>query len=195
MGSSLTASYRTSRGQFGYRHRDKEKGWNQGMESGTAGTSLRTMKMSQRHLKLCLDSETVGCGSYWAERRSWFWSYLCQYLLSPLWRSFLFVKWQGRTPSMIFNRPHPRGEPGLSQSFMRMEKDKEDELQARPILGAPTTLIKGCIWHRLDWKTLIRIFCLLPGEWKPGKQLARCRWIRAGLEINYNKLFCFYMSF
>lgn len=196
MGSFHTASYRTFREQFGYRHRDKETWWNQGMGPGTVGTSLRTMNMSQRHLKVCLDSVTVGCGSYWAERRSWFWSHLCQYLLSPLWSSFLFVKWQGRTPSMILNRPHPHGEPGLSQSFMRMEEDKEDELQARSILGAPTSLIKGCIWHRLDWKTLIRFFfCSPPGDWKPGKQLPRCLWIRAGLEINHNKLFCLHTSF
>lgn len=35
---------------------------------------------------------------------------------------------------MILNRPHPYG---LRQRFMRMEKDKEDELQAGSTLGSP----------------------------------------------------------
>ena len=49
---------------------------------------------------------------------------------------------------MILNRPHPRGMAGLSQSFMRTEKDKEDELQAGSTVGTPAFPNDGVSWSQ-----------------------------------------------
>lgn len=83
---------------------------------------------------------------YWVESQKTQ-SYLCSYLLSLLWSSFLFVKWGwvGRTSWMILIRPHPHGVAGL-----KLKKEK-DELQVGPTLGALATLTEQRTYLTQTW--------------------------------------------